>query len=67
MQYKGLITIKRLDRQDMLVIPLEIVEVDDIVYNKLLSQDNDVLETVKFEVRFERGNDKELRGYVSIV
>lgn len=66
MQYKGLLTVKRLGKQDMLVIPLEIIEVDNTVYEKLLSQDNTVLETVEFRIRFERGADKELRGYVEI-
>lgn len=67
MQYKGLITVKRLGMQDMLVIPVEIVEVDDVAYNRLLSRDNAEVQQVRFEVNFTRGNDGELRATLTLL
>lgn len=65
MQYKGLITIKRIGVQDMLVIPVEIVEVDDAMYNKLLSKDNAQVQEVKLRLEFSKDTDGHLRGFLT--
>lgn len=66
MQYKGLIVIKRMGVQDILIVPLELIEVDDATYNKLLSKDNADIGKVVFRVNFVRGQDGELRANLSV-